>query len=301
MDTPVAFFVFNRPALTARVFAQIAQARPSTLLVVADGPRPGRGDELSCHQVRSIVTQVSWPCKLLTNFSPVNLGCRGRISSGLNWVFDQVERAIILEDDCLPGPDFFTFCASMLDRYAHDERVLHVCGSNYLPAAAHTEASYYFSKYAYIWGWASWRRAWRHYDVTMAAWEGAGFRDERFRDATPIEKRYWLDLWRAVASGEYDTWDVQWVLSCIAAGGLAVVPGVNLVTNIGASDEVTHSQVSALSEQPIGTLAQPLRHPATVARDAAADAATLAHIASASQVPAWRRVARRIAQRLRPS
>ena len=127
---PVAFFIFNRPALTARVFECIRAARPRKLLVVADGPRPTRPDDAQlCEATRKIVESPDWPCELITSFADGNLGCRRRLSSGLNWVFDQCPEAIVLEDDCVPCRSFFSFCSTMLSRYRDDARIMHVSGT----------------------------------------------------------------------------------------------------------------------------------------------------------------------------
>ena len=134
LETPVAFLVFNRPETTARVFAEIARARPRQLLVVADGPRTNRpGEDERCAAVRRIVERVDWPCDVRTNYSERNLGCRARVSSGLDWVFEEVEEAIVLEDDCLPHPTFFRYCETLLDRYRHDERVACISGDDFQP------------------------------------------------------------------------------------------------------------------------------------------------------------------------
>src|SRR5260221_8483657 len=103
MQTPIAFFVFNRPDLTARAFATIRVARPQQLLVIADGARTDRpGEAAKCAAVRAILDTVDWPCEVIRNYSDQNLGCKNRIAGGLDWVFQTVEEAIILEDDCLP-------------------------------------------------------------------------------------------------------------------------------------------------------------------------------------------------------
>jgi hypothetical protein len=159
VNTPIAFFIFNRPDTTARVFEAIRQAQPSKLLVVADGPRSTRpGEAEKCAATRAIIDQVDWECEVLTNYSDVNLGCRHRVSSGLDWVFEQVEEAIILEDDCLPHPTFFRFCEELLEWYRHDHRIVAISGDNFQNGHQSGEFSYYFSRYVHIWGWATWRR-----------------------------------------------------------------------------------------------------------------------------------------------
>ena len=131
-DVPVALFFFNRPAYTKLVFSRIREFQPTTLLLIADGPRNERDLSL-CSKARALTDQIDWPCKVLRNFAPRNLGCKQRMSSGLTWVFEQVEEAIILEDDCLPNPSFFPFCSELLARYRTDEKIMHISGSCFLP------------------------------------------------------------------------------------------------------------------------------------------------------------------------
>ena len=117
LDTPVAMFIFNRPEVTSRVFAEIRRARPRQLFIIGDGARCDRaGEQEQVALPREAATRVDWTCDVNTLFADQNMGCKPRVSSGLRWVFEQVEDAIILEDDCLPHPSFFSYCQQLLDR-----------------------------------------------------------------------------------------------------------------------------------------------------------------------------------------
>jgi hypothetical protein len=235
MKTPVAFLVFNRPDTTEKVFEAIRRARPETLLVVADGPRADRsGEAAQCAAVRAFIERVDWPCTVLKNYSDVNLGCKQRVASGLDWVFREVEEAIILEDDCLPHPDFFPFCEQMLDRYRNDERVMMIGGTNYLLDALQVRESYIFSRYFPIWGWATWRRAWMSYDIAMKEWprlkrDGGvnAFYPQRFM------RKHITGMMDLAFQGRINTWDAQWFYSCLFNDGLSLIPRVNMISNIG--------------------------------------------------------------------
>ena len=275
MRTPVVFLIFNRPDTTARVFETIRDARPPKLLVVADGSRPDRpGEADKCLATRKIIDRIDWPCEVLTNYADVNLGCKKRVSSGLDWVFKTVPEAIILEDDCVPDPTFFRFCEELLERYRDDERVMMISGDNVQFGRSRTSYSYYFSRYAHIWGWASWRRAWNQYDVTMRLWpeirDGKWLQDI-LHDAA-IEQ-YWDRIFEKVYKGEIDTWDYQWIFTCMTNSGLIAMPNVNLISNIGYGAGATHttsqSIYAGMRTQP---LSMPLSHPPFVIRDALADA-----------------------------
>src|SRR5882757_2823780 len=161
LETPVIFIVFNRPVHTRSSFSRIANARPSRLLVVADGPREGKpGEAKACEEARIAATAVNWPCQVEVNFSSVNMGCRERVISGLNWAFERVEEAIILEDDVLPDPTFFRFCEEMLQRYRGDDRISMVAGFNPVLDSLASNYSYFFSQLTHVWGWATWRKSW---------------------------------------------------------------------------------------------------------------------------------------------
>ncbi|MBL8132605.1 MAG: glycosyltransferase family 2 protein [Anaerolineae bacterium] len=255
LNTPVAFFIFRRPDTTQRVFDVISAVKPRKLFLIADGPR--NADEAALvAQTRAIFAHIDWECDVRTNFAEVNLGLKVRVSSGLDWVFDQVENAIILEDDCLPHPSFFPFCEWLLQHYRDDERVMHISG-DYFHAPLRLPTDVYFSRYPYIWGWATWRRAWARYDVKMKQWEDPSVRSavlSRFQSRSV--RRFWQHTFDKVASGTLNTWDYQWTFACLAHHGLAINPAVNLITNIGFGADSTNTIESAnilanLSVEPV--------------------------------------------------
>lgn len=271
--SPIVFIVFNRPRHTERTFRAIRQRRPSQLFIVADGPRVGHPtDAFRCAEVRAIVQNIDWPCEVHRDYADYNLGLKRRVSSGLDWVFGQVESAIVLEDDCLPHPDFFTFCDAMLQRYAADKRVWVVTGNNFQDGKRRGEASYYFSRYNHCWGWASWQRAWRHYQGDLPFWtEWRRSADWRRKIPDVVERRYWSRIFDRVCAGVVDSWAYPWTASVWYYGGLTATPNVNLVTNIGFDPEGTNFKqrdaTAELAAQPLGILS----HPSLVAHDACAD------------------------------
>lgn len=273
ISTPVAFLIFNRPDLTEIVFEAIRQAKPKKLLVVADGPRFPEEVE-NCQKARSVIERVDWDCEVLTNFSEKNLGCGRRVSSGLDWVFSEVEEAIVLEDDCLPAPSFFYFCQTLLEYYRHDERIMLISGDNFQDGQSRTDYSYYFSKYNDIWGWASWRRAWNYYDFEMKTWPEYKRANllESVRDS-PDEQEYWTNIFDSVFAGNIDTWDYQWTYACFAQMGLAVLPNSNLISNLGCRSDATHTKFEAntLARLPITDIWE-IKHPPCVVRNREADA-----------------------------
>ncbi|NBO65273.1 MAG: hypothetical protein EBU88_10600 [Acidobacteria bacterium] len=278
---PILFNVFNRPDQTKRVFGVIRKVRPKYLFLKADGPRESiQGDRERCRQVRDIISRVDWDCEVQTLFFDQNLGCRDAMSRGIDWFFSKVDEGIILEDDCLPDFSFFNFCQQLLERYRHDERVMMISGDSFLFGRKKFEASYHFSKYALIWGWATWSRAWSHYDVEMATFPQ--FRDERLISNIidhPKEQDLWMYHLQKVFDNEINTWDYQWTYALFNRRGLSVTPNVNLITNIGFNRDATHTlnKRDRLANLKRGRIEQ-IVHPVEVSLDEDADRLTIDNI-----------------------
>lgn len=268
------FLVFNRPDTTYQVFEAIRRAKPQFLYVAADGPREGvEGEAQLVAKVRKIASLVDWPCELKTLFREKNLGCKRAVSGAITWFFEQVEQGIILEDDCLPHGDFFHFCEILLDRYADDGRVSVITGNNFQNGRKRGDGSYYFSRYNHVWGWASWRRAWQHYDGDLRFWPNwkrSGAWLSEFPDR--VERRYWEGIFDQMYDKQIDTWDYPWTASIWYHAGLTATPNVNLVSNIGFGPDATHttsaySPLALMATTAIGGLV----HPAFIAQDRSAD------------------------------
>ena len=245
LEVPVALVIFNRPDLTAEVFAAIREARPRRLIVIADGPR-NEAEGRRCEAARAVI-QVDWECELTKHFASTNLGCKTRVSSGIDAIFAEHNQAIILEDDCLPSRSFFPFCQTLLTHYRDDERVMCIGGLNLFAGnAARAGESYYFSRYGATNGWATWRRAWRAYDVGMSDWPRFR-RSGGMRDLFPRreERWFWTEMFDAQFSGHIDTWDFQWLYARLVQSGLTAAPWTNMVANLGFRSDATH-----MSEMP---------------------------------------------------
>jgi hypothetical protein len=266
--------MFRRPETTARVLDAIRAARPSLLLVVADGPRSDRPDEAAaCAATRGLIDSVDWPCEVRREFAADNMGCRHRIASGLAWVFGQVPEAIILEDDCLPDQTFFPFCDELLERYRDDHRVAQISGATNQKGRRRGKHSYFFSRYNSVWGWASWRRVFDLYDVDMRRWPE--LRDSNWL-AGMIDGRALVDYWTQVFEDTYerriDTWDYQWIYSAWLHGMVSLVPNRNLVKNIGFGPGASHTPAhDPYANDPLESIAFPLDHPSSVVRNSRAD------------------------------
>lgn len=278
-ETPVLFLIFNRPETTKRVFEVIRQIKPKQLFVAADGPRKDRtGEKGKCEEAKQIV-KVDWECKINTLYREDNLGCKRAVSSSIDWFFKQVDRGIILEDDCLPDLTFFKFCEELLEYYKDDKRISMIGGAFFGKERMQIPYSYYFSKCFHIWGWASWRRAWNSYDLKMEKWGKVKNTEwlEKNLHSNRRNFKYWNDAFEGVYSGRIDTWDYQWVFSCMLNDTLSIIPKYNLVRNIGFGKDSTHTSEEKIPQYIKGYVEKmefPLIHPDYIVRSFTNDSQT---------------------------
>jgi len=248
-------------------------AKPKHLLVAADAPRSNRqGEEELCAKTRdTVLAMVNWPCEVQWKTCEANLGCGPGVASAIRWALDKFEETIVLEDDCVPHPDFFVFVDDMLERYRHDPRVMLISGTNVLLNRYKLPCSYGFSRYPLTWGWATWRRSWERFDYDIKAWpalrESGALMDIL---GNHREVQYWTDIFDRSFKGLFDTWDYQLHLAMWVHGAYAVYPASNLITNIGVQG--THfNSPRPMHNIPVSAVQLPLKHLPTIYRDVTAD------------------------------
>lgn len=302
-DVPVLLLAFNRPRHLAKQINALRQVKPRRVFVSIDGPR-GATDEERVSSTVEALNGIDWDCALEVRRSETNLGCRQGPVTGMNWFFDHVEQGVILEDDVIPIPHFFTFMRIMLERYSGDDRVGTVCGINRVPARYQgTAAGYRFSRFAHVWGWATWRRTWNLYREDITDWqEVLPFRTLRREvDESLIEALYWRRMFNAVSREGLDAWDAQLEFLALSRGLLSVAPRQSLVSNIGFGAEATHTFVRQPHlEIPDESTVLDLK-PIAVVRDVMADRWESRHVRGASigGTASW--VARRAVRTLLPT
>ncbi len=276
MKSPVLLLSFNRPELTERVVQTLRTYQPNRLYFAVDGPRSHvPSDESRVKATKELLKLVDWQCDVQTRFPVTNLGCSKAVSEAIRWFFDAEEEGIILEDDCLPNESFFPYCNELLQKYRYDNRVMMISGESYANRETNNSGfSYSFSRYALIWGWASWRRAWDLYERDLPNWpQDAENQWPEFFFRIPEVAEYWRTQFTRVLNDPNYTWDYQWIYSCLTNSGLCIVPQNNLITNIGCGPNATHTHNEDwhLANRKAENLSFPLRHPNKVKIDVQLD------------------------------
>ncbi len=274
-DTPVLFLIFNRPGYTKKVFEQIKAIKPRQLFIAADGPRNNVAEDVAnCRLTREIIKEIDWDCNLNTLFRDHNLTSRYAISTAISWFFDAVEEGIILEDDTLPDASFFTYCQELLQKYRDVPKVRHINGSNFLLGKKFTDKdSYYFSNYCHPWGWATWRRSWKDFDVELPGYDESHLRKRLSEITNNVEVvNMWVKNINDAVSKRIDCWDFQWFYTMWMTEGMAITPAVNLITNIGfgnfaTNTTYTHTRIGNMKR----TRLEKIYHPVEIIVNTSAD------------------------------
>jgi hypothetical protein len=276
-DTPILLIAWRRPHTLSQVIDAIRPVSPSYLFVACDGPNPNRvGESEKVALTRQVIeNQIDWPCMIQTLYSDVNQGCYFAVSRAISWFFNQVEEGIILEDDCVPHPDFFPYCFTLLERYRHDKRVWCISGNNFQNGHWRGDGSYYYSRYSHCWGWATWRNRWQYFDADshlLCTIRDSGLMSQIFFD--PLERQFWSCILERISSSQLiDSWAYIWFFTCLFNGGLTTLPNCNLVRNVGFGPDATHTNYPLNSRQSTGGLNSYVA-PTFILRDAFADALT---------------------------
>ncbi|MFC1785298.1 nucleotide-diphospho-sugar transferase [Candidatus Neomarinimicrobiota bacterium] len=265
LKTAVLFLIFNRLDITRQVFEAIKLAKPPRLYVAADGSRESkRGEDEKTKEVRDyVMCNIDWDCEVKTLFREKNLGCKFAVSGAIDWFFENEEMGIILEDDCLPSQSFFWFCEELLEMYKNDESVYLVSGDNRIPNSLFGKEDYTFIKYSAIWGWASWARVWKDYDVNMISWNDRKNDIVDSVSSNESVKNYWNNTFQKTADGQIDTWDYQLAYLLLSNNAKCIVPKKNMISNIGFGANATHTTItnSISANHKRHELNFPLKHP----------------------------------------
>jgi len=242
IKSPVLFIIFNRPDCTSKVFEEIKKGKPEKLYISADGPRDSNFMDFELCRRAKEVLKIDWDCQVKTLYQEKNLGCKKAVSTGIKWFFENELEGIILEDDCLPNQAFFRFCDLLLEKYRDDSRIVHISGTKINIDKEFGNATYYFSKYTNIWGWASWRRVWKHYDENLSLLDDFINEDifQYVYERADIREFLTKSL-QKTAVDEINTWDYQYAFLNFWNNGLCICPNFNLISNIGFNEDATHT------------------------------------------------------------
>ena len=243
-DVPVLLVFYRRPDTTKRVFEAIRAARPTKLFLATSAPNPDRPvDKELCNATREVVANIDWPCEVYRDYREERIDADHGVPTAVSWMFEHVDRGIILEDDCVPNISFFNFCEELLEKYKGDRRVMSISGSNFQDGNFRGNASYYFSNYAMTWGWATWKRAWDLYDPNLKKFPDFVQHNSIAKIVqNKKEQAYWVTFFNKLYTKKFAFWDTTWIFAVMSNGGLSISSNYNLIQNIGFGSSATHTK-----------------------------------------------------------
>lgn len=277
-DIPIVLFIFKRTETLKEIINRIAQVNPHKIYIIADG---GRNDDenIKCKECREYVEKlITWECEIIKNYSPVNRGVYKNIGEGAKWVFSKESKAIFLEDDNLPEVTFFEYCKELLDKYENNNKVLWICGTNYL-GKFENKNSYMFTKHMLPCGWASWSNKFlKYYDGELKTISDKeklkNFRKSYFIESCESRRLYQGQLYSAKRTAyliknkiNESSWDFQMNFSVRSNELYGISPMYNQIKNIGIDENSIHGgnkptkKVLKLCGMPSYELTFPLKHP----------------------------------------
>jgi len=266
--TPVLLILYNRVDETHNLFQIIRKIKPEKLYVAADGAnRKIPIDYQICLKTRSVI-MPEWKCEIKYLFHDEHLGKSKNVHQAISWLFEHEEEGIILFDDTLPNIDFFHYCEQLLERYRNVPEVMHI-GANYLERRKkYLKDSYHYTAYSFIWGFATWRSAWKGFNLEIRKNSDELFNNVVNKYVTnPLEKIFCHRIYNTLSKYNLDYWEYQYNFHIWMHSGLCISPNVNLVTNVGFKKR--RRRIRKLMKETAPIL--PLQHPGSIERNRKAD------------------------------
>lgn len=250
---PIALFGYKRPEHLTRTLAALQAsplARASKLHVFSDGPKHSE-DRLAVEQVRALVRKIKGFAQVLVHERVGNLGLAQSVIKGVTELSRTYGRVIVLEDDLVVASGFLTFMNQALEHYRDVSQVMQVSGHMFpIPQAVELGDTFFCRKPA-SWGWATWGRAWAHYNPdseSMIEQISSAARQYEF----DVDGSYpYFDMLQQQAAGKMDVWGVCWYASMFLKGGVCLYPTQSLVSNIGMDGSGTHCDPTTRFDVPL--------------------------------------------------
>ena len=282
LKAPILLITFNRPEHTRRVLTEILKQGPQALYVCQDGARDGNeNDRIKCQEVKTVINELTSAYAathpnftLSTLHLPHNYGCGPGPQAGITWFFENEEQGIIMEDDCLPHPDFFGYCEELLDRYKDNPHVQFISTTLYHNRWK-CEGSYGFSHYMVTGAWAAWRSTWQGFDLDLLDVNAWQFRKQVMKlTKNRAEANWWYFKVKEIQADKKKKsyWDYQMQIHLFRNNALTIHPKVNLISNIGFDAEGTHTHFDDGRGDKSAFPILPLTHPGSLQVDLVLDA-----------------------------
>ncbi len=240
--TPIAVFTYNRPRHTQRLLASLSACQrldECHVVFFCDGAKTPE-QAAAVQQTRQVVTQWAQEHGADVVLRDENYGLAKSIVTGVTALCAQYGRVIVLEDDLVLAPAFLEYMLAALDHYADDARVMQVSGYTF-PFEDDPPPGLFLQPVATTWGWATWQRAWDHYEHDTQEAMTLLKNPQKSRSFDLNGAYPYTRMYRQAAAGKVDSWGVRWWFSIWRRGGLVVYSRQSMVANEGFDGSGVHS------------------------------------------------------------
>ena len=241
LKSPVLLICYKRQRHLKRILNEIIKHGPPALFIACDGPKTDAEAD-SVALTRDIIKKYCGKAPLFFLLQPKNLGCGAAVKRAIDWFFTHNDEGIILEDDTLPYPKFFTFLDKNLKRYRNDSEIGSVNGFCPWPDFMAPKIPAFQSDYFSMWGWGTWARVWNNFtrEITENIYEQYSVAINN-RCLSDNEKTFWHNILQKIKNKEIDTWDYHFMFFCWANGMSHIRPSKNYIENLGFGPDATHT------------------------------------------------------------
>lgn len=239
---PIALFVYNRAEHTRRTIEHLRQntlATDSRLYIFSDAAKES-ADEQAVEEVRELIHEATGFRSVKVINRKEHMGLAKSLISGISNLVQDYGKVIVFEDDLLSSPHCLTYFNQALERYAAEERVMQIAAYMFPAKDAHQLPETFFIRSVSSWGWATWKRAWQHFesDAESLYQQFDHQKIQRFNFGSTMN--YWQQL-LDFRIGKNDSWAIRWHASVFLNNGLVLQPSRSLIENIGHDGSGVHS------------------------------------------------------------
>jgi len=248
---PIALFVYNRPEHTRRTLNYLKNnllADESRLYIFSDAPKTD-ADIAQVDEVRALIKNAEGFKSVKVIERKTNLGLANSIIAGVTQLVNEYEKVIVFEDDLLSSPYTLTYFNQALDRYANTDNVMHI-GAYMYPLTGNFLPETFFFRAATSWGWATWARAWKHFEPDVDKLIAQFNQKKILQFSIDGNMNFWKQI-QEFKSGKNNSWAIRWYASIFLRGGLTLNPAKSLIQNIGNDGSGIHSNKEDIYQVPI--------------------------------------------------
>lgn len=251
---PIILFVYNRPDHTLQTLQALEKntlAASSELFIYSDAPK-NQQSKVAVEQVREII-KSDWKFKKVhLILRDTNCGLAANVIDGVSTIVKKYGRIIVLEDDLTTSPFALTYFNDALERYQHEDRVMQISGYGYPLKDLASLPETFFFRVANSWGWATWDRAWNHFNADINSLTNDFTPEQIHQFSIEGKENFWKQV-QEFKSGKINSWAIRWYASVFKNNGLVLYPRNSLTQNIGNDGSGTHTAAESTYQVVLAT------------------------------------------------